>query len=112
MLGAMQNWPLRIMRLLDHAEREHGAREIVSRWASGAVTRTDYAKAKSQAAAKNRSGSAHRTTIGIRGPKPRLSAFASALYSTGAAAPDQDRGAQSKGCAQCGCSGPAQHSPI
>ncbi len=43
MLGAMQHWPLRIMRLLDHAEREHGSREIVSRWASGAVTRTDYA---------------------------------------------------------------------
>jgi hypothetical protein len=30
MLGAMQQWPLRIMRLLDHAEREHGPREIVS----------------------------------------------------------------------------------
>ena len=23
-LGAMQDWPLRIMRLIDHAEREHG----------------------------------------------------------------------------------------
>ena len=30
MLGGMQDWPLRIMRLLDHAEREHGTREIVS----------------------------------------------------------------------------------
>ena len=43
MLGAMQDWPLRIMRLLDHAEREHGSREIVSRWADGSTTRTDYA---------------------------------------------------------------------
>jgi fatty-acyl-CoA synthase len=43
MLGAMQDWPLRIMRLLDHAEREHGTREIVSRWADGSTTRTDYA---------------------------------------------------------------------
>ncbi len=43
MLGAMQDWPLRIMRLLDHAEREHGDREIVSRWADGSTTRTDYA---------------------------------------------------------------------
>jgi fatty-acyl-CoA synthase len=43
MLGAMQDWPLRIMRLLDHAEREHGGREIVSRWADGSTTRTDYA---------------------------------------------------------------------
>jgi fatty-acyl-CoA synthase len=31
------------MRLLDHAEREHGSREMVSRWADGSETRTDYA---------------------------------------------------------------------
>ena len=43
MLGGMQHWPLRIMRLLDHAEREHGTREIVSRWADGSETRTDWA---------------------------------------------------------------------
>ncbi|PWG01348.1 long-chain fatty acid--CoA ligase [Sphingosinicella humi] len=43
MLGAMQDWPLRIMRLLDHAEREHGSREIVSRYAAGDVVRTDWA---------------------------------------------------------------------
>ena len=43
MLGGMQDWPLRIMRLVDHAEREHGTREIVSRWADGTTTRTDYA---------------------------------------------------------------------
>jgi len=44
MLGGMQHWPLRIMRLLDHAEREHSGREIVSRWADGSATRTDYAR--------------------------------------------------------------------
>jgi acyl-CoA synthetase (AMP-forming)/AMP-acid ligase II len=43
MLGGMQDWPLRVMRLIDHAEREHGEREIVSRWADGSTTRTDYA---------------------------------------------------------------------
>jgi fatty-acyl-CoA synthase len=43
MLGGMQDWPLRIMRLLDHAEREHGTREIVSRYQSGEVVRGDYA---------------------------------------------------------------------
>jgi acyl-CoA synthetase (AMP-forming)/AMP-acid ligase II len=43
MLGGMQSWPLRVMRLLDHAEREHGPREIVSRWADGNTTRTDWA---------------------------------------------------------------------
>jgi fatty-acyl-CoA synthase len=31
------------MRLLDHAEREHGAREIVSRWADGSETRSNWA---------------------------------------------------------------------
>ncbi len=43
MIGGMQDWPLRIMRILDHAEREHGHREIVSRYAAGEVVRTDYA---------------------------------------------------------------------
>lgn len=43
MLGGMQNWPLRIMRLLDHAEREHGTRDIVSRYANGEVLRTNWA---------------------------------------------------------------------
>jgi fatty-acyl-CoA synthase len=43
MIGGMQDWPLRIMRLLDHAEREHGEREIVSRWAAGHETRTSWA---------------------------------------------------------------------
>ena len=37
MLGAMQDWPLRVTRLLEHAEREHGTREIVSLYADGAV---------------------------------------------------------------------------
>jgi fatty-acyl-CoA synthase len=43
MLGGMQDWPLRIMRILDHAEREHGTRELVSLWADHSVTRTDWA---------------------------------------------------------------------
>ena len=30
-LGAMQDWPLRVTRLIDHAEREHGDGEIVTR---------------------------------------------------------------------------------
>ena len=36
-LGAMQDWPLRVMRLVDHAEREHGHSEIVSAWADGSI---------------------------------------------------------------------------
>ena len=41
-LGAMQDWPLRIMRILDHAEREHGVREIVSARADGSTFRTNW----------------------------------------------------------------------
>ena len=41
-LGAMQDWPLRVMRLVDHAEREHPAGEIVSAWADGSTTRTNW----------------------------------------------------------------------
>jgi acyl-CoA synthetase (AMP-forming)/AMP-acid ligase II len=41
-LGAMQDFPLRVTRLVDHAEREHGDGEIVSAWADGTVTRTDW----------------------------------------------------------------------
>jgi fatty-acyl-CoA synthase len=43
-LGAMQYWPLRVTRLIDYAEREHGGRETVSRWADGTVTITNWAE--------------------------------------------------------------------
>lgn len=43
MLGGMQDFELRVMRLLDHAAREHGPREIVTRWADGSETRTNWA---------------------------------------------------------------------
>ena len=41
-LGAMQDWPLRIMRLMDHAEREHGSREIVAARPDGTTVRTNW----------------------------------------------------------------------
>jgi acyl-CoA synthetase (AMP-forming)/AMP-acid ligase II len=43
MLGGMQDWPLRVMRILDHAEREHGTREVVSLEACG-KTRSNWAQ--------------------------------------------------------------------
>lgn len=43
MLGGMQDFELRVPRLIDHAAREHGSREIVSRWADGSETRTTWA---------------------------------------------------------------------
>jgi fatty-acyl-CoA synthase len=43
MFGGMQDYELRVPRLIDHAEREHGRREIVTQWADGTQTRTDWA---------------------------------------------------------------------
>ena len=43
-LGAMQDFPLRIMRVLDHAEREHGSREIVAARADGTTHRTNWTR--------------------------------------------------------------------
>ena len=38
MLGGMQDWDLRVTHLIDYAEREHGSREIVTRWADGSIS--------------------------------------------------------------------------
>jgi fatty-acyl-CoA synthase len=43
MLGGMQDFELRVPRLIDHAAREHRGREIVSVWADGSETRTNWA---------------------------------------------------------------------
>lgn len=43
MLGGMQDWELRVSGLLDHAAREHGTREVVTRWNDGSETRTNWA---------------------------------------------------------------------
>ncbi|WP_423142804.1 long-chain fatty acid--CoA ligase [Parablastomonas sp. CN1-191] len=42
MLGAMQDWDLRVTHLIDHAAREYGTREVVTRWADGSETRSDW----------------------------------------------------------------------
>lgn len=42
MLGGMQDQPLLVTNLVDHAAREHGKREIVTRWADGTVERTSW----------------------------------------------------------------------
>ncbi len=43
MLGGMQDWKLRITHLIDYAAREHGDREIVTRWADGKMDRSNWA---------------------------------------------------------------------
>jgi acyl-CoA synthetase (AMP-forming)/AMP-acid ligase II len=49
MLGSMQDWDLRVTHLIDYAEREHGGREILTRWANGSVERTNWAQVASEA---------------------------------------------------------------
>ena len=42
MLGAMQDFELRVPRLIDHAECEYAGRRIVSHWADGSESVTDW----------------------------------------------------------------------
>lgn len=44
MLGLMQNWPLTVDKIIDHAKAWHPDREIVSRSVEGPIVRTTYAK--------------------------------------------------------------------
>jgi acyl-CoA synthetase (AMP-forming)/AMP-acid ligase II len=48
MLGLMQDWPLRIHSIIDHAARYHPARAIVSRSGEGPMHRTDYAAVRAR----------------------------------------------------------------
>ena len=43
MLGAMQDWDLLVTHVIDHAARESPTREIVTHWADGSETRTNWA---------------------------------------------------------------------
>lgn len=43
MQGTMQDWDLRVEHIIDHAAREHGTRELVTRWADGSESRTTWA---------------------------------------------------------------------
>ena len=49
MLGLMQDWPLLIPKIIDHAERQHGTREVVSRSVEGPIHRTNYAGIRARA---------------------------------------------------------------
>jgi len=49
MFGLMQDWPLLIPKIIDHAERQHGAREVVSRSVEGPIHRTTYAGIRARA---------------------------------------------------------------
>jgi fatty-acyl-CoA synthase len=49
MLGLMQNWPLTVDRILDHAANWHGEREVVSRSVEGPIVRTTYGEIRTRA---------------------------------------------------------------
>ena len=49
MQGLMQDWPLLCHKIFDHAARQHGNREIVSRSVEGPILRTTYAEARLRA---------------------------------------------------------------
>jgi fatty-acyl-CoA synthase len=42
MLGSMQDWPLTVDKILDHAKEWHSDREVVSRSVEGPIVRTTY----------------------------------------------------------------------
>jgi len=44
MIGAMQDFELRVSTLIDHAERQSGEREIVSRYADGSLVRGSWSQ--------------------------------------------------------------------
>ena len=49
MLGLMQDWPLTLDKLLDHAAAWNGGREVVSRSIEGPIVRTTYAEIRQRA---------------------------------------------------------------
>ena len=48
-LGAMQDWPLTVDKILDHAARWHGDVEVVSRSVEGPIHRTTYSEVHARA---------------------------------------------------------------
>ena len=49
MLGLMQDWPLLVHKIIDHAALNHGAREVVSRTVEGPIHRTTYDEIRARA---------------------------------------------------------------
>ena len=49
MLGLMQEWPLLCHKIIDHAAKQHGGREIVSRSVEGPIVRTTYSELRTRA---------------------------------------------------------------
>ena len=71
MLGLMQDWPLTLNRIIEHAARWHGDREVVSQRHDGSLDRTTYADVEANA----RRLSSALVSLGIR-PGDRVATMA------------------------------------
>jgi acyl-CoA synthetase (AMP-forming)/AMP-acid ligase II len=69
--GTMQDWDLRVTHLIDYAAREHGAREVVTRWTDGTMERTNW----SGVAAESRKLAQAFISMGLK-PGDRVATFA------------------------------------
>ena len=49
MLGLMQDWPLTVDKIIDHAKNWHGHREVVTRSVEGPIVRTTYGEIEARA---------------------------------------------------------------
>jgi fatty-acyl-CoA synthase len=49
MLGLMQDWPLLLHRIIDHAAKYHGERKVVTRSVEGPIVETNYAQIRQRA---------------------------------------------------------------
>ena len=49
MLGLMQDWPLRVTSILDHAAKFHGQRAVVSRSIEGPIVHSSWAEIRDRA---------------------------------------------------------------
>jgi fatty-acyl-CoA synthase len=58
----MQNWPLTVDKIMEHAARVHGAQAVVSRQVDGTIHRSDYASVR----ARSRQVSAALLAIGVQ----------------------------------------------
>ena len=49
MLGLMQDWPLLLHRIIDHAAKFHGDRKVITRSVEGPIVETNYAQIRGRA---------------------------------------------------------------
>ncbi len=49
MRGLMQDWPMLCHRIIDHAAKVHGKREVITRSVEGPIHRTNYAEIRARA---------------------------------------------------------------